>query len=85
VIITYNTRYNLVSRTIYHGDRTRTFTVKNNKISHEHIYWDQASVLVQIGLLKPEKIPITGIEQTKKLVELSKSQKQTGLSSPAKR
>jgi len=45
---------------------------KNNKISHEHIYWDQASVLVQIGLLKPEKIPITGIEQTKKLVELSK-------------
>jgi carboxymethylenebutenolidase len=42
---------------------------KNNKISHEHIYWDQASILVQIGLLKPEKIPI---EQTKKLVELSK-------------
>ena len=38
----------------------------------EHIYWDQASVLVQIGLLKSEKIPITGIEQTKKLVELSK-------------
>ena len=45
---------------------------KNNRISHEHIYWDQASVLVQIGLLKSEKIPITGIEQTSKLVELSK-------------
>lgn len=45
---------------------------KNNKISHEHIYWDQASVLVQIGLLKPDKIPIAGIEQTKKLVELSR-------------
>ena len=45
---------------------------KNNKISHEHIYWDQASVLAQIGLLKTERIPITGIEQTKKLVELSK-------------
>ena len=45
---------------------------KNNKISHEHIYWDQASVLVQIGLLQSEKIPITGIEQTRKLVELSK-------------
>jgi carboxymethylenebutenolidase len=44
---------------------------KNNKISHEHIYWDQASVLVQIGLLKPEKMPITGIEQTKELLELS--------------
>ena len=44
---------------------------KNNRISHEHIYWDQASVLVQIGLLKSENIPITGIEQTKRLVELS--------------
>jgi len=44
---------------------------KNNKISHEHIYWDQASVLVQIGLLKSENMPITGIEQTKKLLELS--------------
>ena len=45
---------------------------KNNKISHEHIYWDQASVSAQIGLLKLGNIPITGIEQTKKLVELSK-------------
>ena len=45
---------------------------KNNKISHEHIYWDQASVLAQTGLLKTESIPISGIEQTKKLVELSK-------------
>lgn len=45
---------------------------RNNRISHEHIYWDQASVLVQIGLLKPGKIPITGVEQTRKLVELSK-------------
>jgi carboxymethylenebutenolidase len=48
---------------------------KNNKISHEHIYWDQASVLIQIGLLKSEKIPITGIEQTKKLVDLTKGSK----------
>jgi carboxymethylenebutenolidase len=46
---------------------------KNNKISHEHIYWDQASVLAQMGILKPENLPITGIEQTKKLVELSKN------------
>ncbi len=41
---------------------------ENNKIAHEHIYWDQASVLVQIGLLKPEKMPVTGREQSKKLV-----------------
>ena len=46
---------------------------KDNKISHEHIYWDQASVLVQIGLVNPQRIPVTGIEQTKKLVELSKT------------
>ena len=49
---------------------------KNNKISHEHIYWDQASVLAQIGLIDPEKIPtaVKGIEQTKQLVELSKGE-----------
>ena len=46
---------------------------KNNKISHEHIYWDQASVLVQIGLLNPEGLPVTGIQQTNKLTELSKN------------
>ena len=45
---------------------------KNNKISHEHIYWDQASVLVQIGLLNPEGLLVTGIQQTNKLAELSK-------------
>lgn len=41
---------------------------ENNKTAHEHIYWDQASVLVQIGLPKPEKMPVTGREQSKKLV-----------------
>jgi carboxymethylenebutenolidase len=45
---------------------------KNNKISHEHIYWDQASVLVQIGLLDSDGLPVTGIQQTNKLAELSK-------------
>ncbi|MER5175073.1 MAG: dienelactone hydrolase family protein, partial [Candidatus Nitrosocosmicus sp.] len=33
---------------------------ENNKIAHEHIYWDQASVLVQIGLLNQKNIPVTG-------------------------
>ena len=47
---------------------------RNNKISHEHIYWDQASVLVQLGLLKQEGLPITGLEQTKKLLELSRNE-----------
>ncbi|EJU04531.1 hypothetical protein DACRYDRAFT_86854 [Dacryopinax primogenitus] len=28
--------------------------VRGDKLYHEHIYWDQASVLVQIGLLPPQ-------------------------------
>lgn len=31
--------------------------VRGEKLFHEHIYWDQASVLVQIGLLDPKLIP----------------------------
>lgn len=40
------------------------------KVTHEHIYWDQASVLVQIGLLKADGLPIHGIETAKKMDEL---------------
>ena len=43
---------------------------KDNKIAHEHIYWDQASLLAQIGLLDSNNLPIKGIEQSKKLQEL---------------
>lgn len=32
-------------------------------IDHEHIYWDQASVLVQIGLIDPAGLPVTGADQ----------------------
>jgi carboxymethylenebutenolidase len=38
-----------------------------NKLYHEHIYWDQASVLVQIGLLDPKGLPVAGIETAQKL------------------
>ncbi|HEU4824265.1 MAG TPA: ester cyclase [Nitrososphaeraceae archaeon] len=44
---------------------------KDGKISHEHIYWDQASLLVQAGLLDPRLLPVTGQEQAKRLLELS--------------
>jgi carboxymethylenebutenolidase len=44
---------------------------RGNKIVHEHIYWDQASLLTQIGLLDAKGLPIKGIEQSKKLKELS--------------
>jgi carboxymethylenebutenolidase len=42
--------------------------VKNGKITHEHIYWDQASVLVQIGLLNPGRLPVSGAESARKVL-----------------
>jgi carboxymethylenebutenolidase len=41
---------------------------KGDKISHEHIYWDQAGVLVQIGLLDPAGLPVTGAESARKVL-----------------
>jgi len=45
---------------------------QGNKILHEHIYWDQATLLVQIGLIESKHLPVTGIEQTRRLLKLSK-------------
>ena len=44
---------------------------EDGKIAHEHIYWDQASLLVQVGLLDPKTIPAVGVEQARKLLELT--------------
>jgi carboxymethylenebutenolidase len=41
---------------------------KDGKISHEHIYWDQASVLVQIGLLDPAGLPVCGAEGARRVL-----------------
>ena len=43
--------------------------VKDGKVSHEHIYWDQASVLVQIGLLDPRGLPVVGAEGARKVLD----------------
>jgi carboxymethylenebutenolidase len=40
---------------------------QDGKLVHEHIYWDQASVLVQIGLLEPGNLPVAGAEQAHKV------------------
>ena len=40
---------------------------KDGQISHEHVYWDQAGVLVQVGLLDPEGLPVTGAESARKV------------------
>ena len=39
---------------------------RDGKLAHEHIYWDQASVLVQLGLLDRGKLPVTGVESARK-------------------
>jgi carboxymethylenebutenolidase len=42
---------------------------RDGKLAHEHIYWDQASVLVQLGLLDARDLPITGIESARKVLD----------------
>lgn len=42
---------------------------ENGKVAHEHIYWDQASVLVQIGLLDPALLPVAGVESARKVLD----------------
>lgn len=44
-------------------------TFRGDKLYNEHIYWDQASVLAQIGLLDPSGLPVAGIEQSRKLLD----------------
>ncbi|WP_447973587.1 nuclear transport factor 2 family protein [Nitrospira sp. Kam-Ns4a] len=45
---------------------------EGGKIAHEHIYWDQASLLVQVGLLDPRTLPVVGIEQARTLQDQSR-------------
>jgi carboxymethylenebutenolidase len=42
---------------------------RDGKLAHEHIYWDQASVLVQIGLLHPAGLPVAGAETARKVMD----------------
>jgi carboxymethylenebutenolidase len=44
---------------------------EGDKLKHEHIYWDQASVLVQLGLLEPEGLPVAGAETADKVLDAS--------------
>ncbi len=44
---------------------------KGGKISSEHIYWDQASVLVQIGVLNADNLPVAGVETARKVLDPS--------------
>ncbi len=44
---------------------------REGKLAHEHIYWDQASVLVQLGLLDAARLPVAGGETARKLSDPS--------------
>jgi carboxymethylenebutenolidase len=42
-----------------------------DKMAHEHLYWDQASVLVQLGLLQARGLPVVGAEGARSVIDRS--------------
>lgn len=44
---------------------------RDGKIAHEHVHWDQASVLVQIGLLDASRLPVAGAQVARRLLDSS--------------
>ena len=42
---------------------------RDGKVAHEHIYWDQASVFVQLGLLDARSLPVAGRETAQKVLD----------------
>jgi carboxymethylenebutenolidase len=41
---------------------------RDGKLAHEHIYWDQASVLAQLGLIDKGRLPVAGVESAEKVL-----------------
>ena len=41
---------------------------EGEKIAGERVYWDQASVLAQVGLIDADKLPVTGAEAARKVL-----------------
>ena len=44
---------------------------REGKLAHEHIYWDQASVLAQLGLIDAKQLPVAGAESARKALDPS--------------
>ena len=42
---------------------------RGGKLAHEHIYWDQASVLAQLGLIDAAGLPVAGVESARKVLD----------------
>ncbi len=51
---------------------------RDGQLAHEHIYWDQASVLKQIGLLTDPSLPVRGVESAKKVAAGAKAASKIG-------
>lgn len=56
------------------GKRVRVALVvivhfRDGKLAHEHIYWDQASVLAQLGLIDATRLPVAGVESAEKVLD----------------
>ncbi|WP_375486514.1 nuclear transport factor 2 family protein [uncultured Mycobacterium sp.] len=43
--------------------------INEGKVAYERIYWDQASLLAQVGLLDETQLPITGAAQAHKVLD----------------
>ena len=74
VSFTHNTQWDYllpgIPPTGKHVDLPHVLVMKfeNGKIAHEHVWWDQASLLVQLGLLDPSHLPVAGTEQARELL-----------------
>lgn len=44
---------------------------RDGRLVHEHIYWDQASVLAQLGLIDTAQLPVAGLESAEKVLDPS--------------
>ena len=42
---------------------------RDGKLAHEHIYWDQGSVLKQIGLISDSSLPVFGAETARTILD----------------
>jgi carboxymethylenebutenolidase len=42
---------------------------EDGKIASEHLYWDHASVLAQVGVLDPDAVPVKGVESARALLD----------------
>ena len=54
---------------VFAGPLVVVIHFRDGKLAHEHIYWDQASVLVQLGLLDPSRLPIAGVDTARKVMD----------------